>query len=393
MSIGSYSNIVTKGLIFSYDMNSKISYKGPALQNKLSGLSATTGTGTGYILTSSTENVNIPGVGDTTVTNCFLQNTGASWCCVNFMNFGNTGSNLSGSTLYTYLILYRVDSGYTHPNFMYRYEYNSSGTYQTESGIFDTAKRVHLGGGWYYAWNTFTTQPTTTNATCYGFSYNYSSYTDKYSYAKVCILQGDYSGLHPKYWPNLGETRSNTQALFDLTGNNTITASSLTHASDGSFSFNGSSNYMDVANNLGTLSRYTISFWAKRDSENRMPVAGRTSTAFYWYGDNSWAYTHGGTWGEYYYSKPTSIPLGTWGHYCVVYDGSYVKIYRQGVFQGQQATTGTADWSQGLRIGYWAGGGGYWWNGKIDSLNMYNVALSDDEVMQNFNAGRGRYSI
>lgn len=193
--------------------------------------------------------------------------------------------------------------------------------------------------------------------------------------------------------PFVGTTRSNTQAILDLTNTNSVTATSLTYASNGDFSFDGSSNYIDVTSNLGVLSSYTISFWAKRDAENKMPIGWRGGPTFYWYGDNSWYYTHGGVAGEYYYSKPTSIPLGTWGHYCVVYNGSTVSIYRQGILQGSQATTGTADWTNGMRIGYWAGGSSYYWQGKIDSVNMYNRALTAAEVSQNFNALRGRYGI
>ena len=195
--------------------------------------------------------------------------------------------------------------------------------------------------------------------------------------------------------PLVNGTRSNTQALVDLTGNNTLTATSLTYDSNGEFSFNGSGNYIDVtgAGFTSGMTSYTIMHWSRRDVESRMPVAGRTSTAFYQYGDNSWAYTHGGTWGEYYYPKAVSIPLGTWGFYCIVYDGSYVKIYRNGVFEGQQATTGSADWSQGLRIGFWAGGGGYQYSGKIGSVKFYNRGLSATEVQQEFNSRRARFGI
>jgi hypothetical protein len=193
--------------------------------------------------------------------------------------------------------------------------------------------------------------------------------------------------------PFVNGTRSNTQSIVDLTGTNTITATGLTYASDGTFSFNGSSNYIDVASNLGVVPAYTISFWARRDAENRMPIGWRGGPTFYWYGDNSWYYTHGGVAGEYYYAKPTSIPLGTWGHYCVVYNGANVSIYRQGVFQGSQNTTGTADWTNGMRIGFWVGGAGYYWQGKIDAASMYNRALTAAEVQQNFNAHRGRYGL
>jgi hypothetical protein len=195
--------------------------------------------------------------------------------------------------------------------------------------------------------------------------------------------------------PYIYDSRSTTQAVVDITGNNIITATSLTYASDKTFSFNGSNNYIDVsgAGFASGMTAYTISHWSRRDIESRMPVAGRTSTAFYQYGDNSWAYTHGGVWGEYYYPHAASIPLGTWGHYCIVYDGAYVKIYRNAYFEGQQATTGTADWSQGMRIGYWSSGGGYAYSGKIGSVNFYNRALSASEVQQNFNAHRGRYGL
>lgn len=195
--------------------------------------------------------------------------------------------------------------------------------------------------------------------------------------------------------PYTDTTRSNTQAILDLVGNRTITASSLTYHANNTFSFDGTANQIDVASNFGTLSQYTISFWAKRDAEGRMPIGWRAGPSFYWYGDSSWAYTHGGVFGEYYYSKPTSIPLGTWGHYCVTYDGANVRIYRQGEFQGLQATTGTADWTNGLRIGYWAGGAAlnYYWQGRIDAVSFYNRALSALEVEQNFSALRGRYGV
>jgi len=208
----------------------------------------------------------------------------------------------------------------------------------------------------------------------------------------VYIKQGQVeTGSFPT--PYVNGTRSNTQAIVDLTGNNTITATGLTYASDGTFSFNGSSNYIDVTSNLGVVPAYTISFWARRDAENRMPIGWRGGPTFYWYGDNSWYYTHGGVAGEYYYAKPTSIPAGTWGHYCVVYNGANVSIYRQGVFQGSQNTSGTADWTNGMRIGFWAGGAGYYWQGRIDAASMYNRALTAAEVQQNFNAHRGRYGL
>ena len=55
----------------------------------------------------------------------------------------------------------------------------------------------------------------------------------------------------------------------------------------GSIVFDGVDDYVDMPANMGSMANYTIMFWARRDAESRMPVAGRTSTAYYWYGDNS----------------------------------------------------------------------------------------------------------
>lgn len=196
---------------------------------------------------------------------------------------------------------------------------------------------------------------------------------------------------NPRSYPGSGTN------WFQLSGSNNtgsiINGPTYNSANLGALSFDGVDDYVDFSANLGTMATYTIMFWAKRDADNRMPVAARTNGSFYWYGDNSWFYTHGGVTGEYYYSKPTSIPLNTWGCYCVSYNGSNVSIYRQGIYQGQQSTTGTADWSVGLTAGWWAFRGAYAWQGLISNVMMYNTALTADQVTQNFNATRGRYGL
>ena len=195
--------------------------------------------------------------------------------------------------------------------------------------------------------------------------------------------------------PFINGTRTTSNNVIDLTGTNTITANSLTYYANNTFSFDGSSNYMEASGPgfASGLSQYTIMHWSRMDTASRMPVAGRLNTNFYQYGDSSWRYTHGGVGAEYYYPKAVSIPLGTWGFYCFVYDGTQVYVYRNGVFEGSQATTGTADWSQGLKIGNWSSGAGYAFNGLIGTVAFYNRALSAEEVQQNFNANRGRFNI
>jgi hypothetical protein len=124
-----------------------------------------------------------------------------------------------------------------------------------------------------------------------------------------------------------------------------------------------------------------------------MAFSSYGNAAFYWFGDNSWAYTHGGVFGEKYYNKAVSIPLGSYGHYCVTYDGAAVRIYRNGIFEDSQATTGAAVFNVGLQLGrFGADPTGYAFSGDIANFLMYTRALSAAEVAQNYESQKARFA-
>jgi hypothetical protein len=203
MSVSS-ANISTSGLVFCYDTDNIKGYVGPEMRNTATSITAYAhGSGTGYSFLTGTETSYIPKL-DATITNNYsdIQNTGASWCCPNPFTFG-TGLPISGSTLYTYAIVYKCNSGYTSGNYMYRYEYNG-GTYVTEAGVFSDSNRVDLGNGWYWAWGTFTTQATTNLIYLYAFYYQYRNVYDRLSIAYALLTKGDYSKLHPRFWQSSG---------------------------------------------------------------------------------------------------------------------------------------------------------------------------------------------
>ena len=169
---------------------------------------------------------------------------------------------------------------------------------------------------------------------------------------------------------------------------------SLSKVSDkgGTWDYDGVDDYiLGPTMSFGTLSAYTIAFWARRDSENKMYVSTNYG-AFYWYGDNSWRYTTSSGGAEYYYTKNVSIPSGTWGYYVATYDGANVKIYRQGIYQGAKAATGTVNFDSSIwQFGKHAGSGSYYFNGLGGNIYLYNKALSAAEVTQNYNAQKNRF--
>lgn len=431
MALTTNPRIVTDGLILSYDLANKKSYTSLAATNLCQYISPYNTSGTGYNFVSGTEYVDIPSLGPTLVQTCQIQNNYSAvstWCCPSPFTYGNT--TVTGSTLYTYLILYRIDSGYTNANFMYRYEYNG-GTYVTEVGVHDTSKRTYLGNGWYYAWNTFTTQASTNTLNgLASFYYQYSAYPDKMSVAKVAVLAGDHSGLHPKYWPDPASTKS--LQILDQTGTYTLTPNNLSFSSTGAISFSESSSSsigtnMPISSTLPALSSFTLEAWVKvtawptnsyTNGYGRNDKAGSivggcyyAGTAIRWAGNSSgngmtvFGFVRGA---DAYRNTPVyTVPaLNVYNHFVYVNNGQDggMALYVNGALYGTSSGA-TQQYDPTLVSGCGnltinradADGGGTavysYLNGNIDAVKVYTRALTAAEVQNNYNALRGRFGL
>lgn len=197
-------------------------------------------------------------------------------------------------------------------------------------------------------------------------------------------------------------TRSNTQAIVDLTGNHTITASSLTYNSDGSFSFNGTNSYVDSGQNIPNVNDFTLECWVN-PANSQVQYSGimgnhgsggttgvycqQQSTSLNNY---TWGYGNGTSWGT---GCTFSLASNQWHHLVLTKDSTYNKVYVNGSLTNTVATNGAAV-NGGFNFCF---GRDYassrYFNGNISSGKLYNRALSSAEVAQNFNALRGRYGI
>jgi hypothetical protein len=92
----------------------------------------------------------------------------------------------------------------------------------------------------------------------------------------------------------------------------------------------------------------------------------------------------------------TQLQLNTW--YCVAatYDGSFRRLYVNGILDGQLATTGNITPTvSNLGIGDYLleSGTTYAWNGRISNTMIYNRALTASEILQNYNAQKSRFGL
>jgi hypothetical protein len=194
-------------------------------------------------------------------------------------------------------------------------------------------------------------------------------------------------------------SRSTSQAIVDLTGKNTLTATSLTYASNGQFSFNGTSDYLTVARTLTTP--ITISGFLKYTDQaktagmylNSYPHAVLGISINRSGGGQLVVYIGNGTgWlGTPSITSSVNMTVDVWYHLTFISNGTTSDLYLNGVNVG---TVGHAPsgWGNYFAMGMIVQTGEYY-KGTIGTTQIYDRALSAAEVIQNFNALRGRFGL
>lgn len=190
-------------------------------------------------------------------------------------------------------------------------------------------------------------------------------------------------------------TRSNTQAILDLTGQNTITATSLTYASNGSFSFNGSTDYI-TTNYVPVNTAGSINVWFKlnahKDYNTIFDNAVGANDWEFWVYNSGIARFRSSADGTDYILDSDTLSINTWYNFTITWTSTEAKMYKNGVLYAQDTSVGTKVTPGVL---YFAGGnaGNTKLNGYLPIAQAYNRALTAEEIQQNFNALRGRYGI
>lgn len=420
MGLGHSPSIVTNGLVLCLDAANYKSFKGTPATNILNTITFQQANQNGalYKVTNGTETVYIPSLGYVSSKYVDFYNDyggGSGACCPNLFTYG-TGLVVSPNTTYTYSIIYKTTTGYSHPNYMYRYEYNSGGGYVTESGVHSTSNRTSLGDGWWFAWGQFTTQATTATLNTYLFHYEYATQNRIYVY-KAALYQGTYI-IRPEHMLNSAENRGSTVATgggwADLSnnGNHGELVNGVIASSDnlGALIFDGIDDY--VTTSLGTYTPYCIDIWFyNNDSITSGIMQGNYQQLLgvgtypggislgAWTGaadDETFSFFSAGwsTNGMTYIRDTASPGI----HNLVVnWNGSSFDFWLDGTKRTAYSSTAghrTLETVTGFQIGSaYNNANSYEFDGKIYNVKVYTKQLSDAQVQQNFNALRGRFGI
>jgi hypothetical protein len=305
---------------------------------------------------------------------------GSGVCCQQAWSLG--GSGVSGSTQYAYSIIYRSSSGYTHPNFMYRYEYGASG-YITEGGLHNDGNRTHLGDGWYHAWGNLTTQPGTTTMYFYFYMYEYATY-NTIDIAGVMFTQGP-EILRPRQFIPFGTTRTVNQSLLDLTGNRTINTANVSFNSTGQMIFDGTDDYIDLGTAPFTgTSDFSIETVYTLDTLDTHTIVGNYPASSLQFMGRYGLYISGSCY------FPSYLGPGTY-YAAATRESGICRLYLNGVLVTQVSNNNSIG-SNSFIMGKNTSNGERL-TGKVPVLKLYNRALTSSEIDQNYRHYKTRFNL
>lgn len=194
-----------------------------------------------------------------------------------------------------------------------------------------------------------------------------------------------------------------------MTSGSLINGPTFSSANNGSIVFDGSNDYVDLGNSpiITTFTQLTINSWVRPTSlpassnQGRVIIRGDDSYRLYWYFDGSVGNK------LYFYStdigEPTlatsvsyltsNFSINTWYNINATYDGSLTNLFVNGVLVATATgKSGTITGTNNMNLGR-SNGNEYFLQGNMPLIQLYNRALSAQEILQNYNATKGRFGL
>ena len=175
---------------------------------------------------------------------------------------------------------------------------------------------------------------------------------------------------------------------INLDNNGTFGATGAYDASNKCFDWDDTVNMqLDTAIDLGT--EYTYCAWINPTAWAGEPIGGNTVASVYMMYLNDATNFYHNTGGGNYVLVPHGLSLSTWVYFSFTRNNSSIKVYQNGALLGSHTIGGNN--SMSVRNFGTETGANYYYDGKQDNMNLYNRALSADEILHNYNALKSRF--
>jgi hypothetical protein len=281
----------------------------------------------------------------------------------------------------------------------YAVQQNADISLQYDSGIFVTGKRDTNSTDYLFS-NLYALQIYNKALSAAEVLQNYEAQKSKF--ANTIIQQGLVLNLdagNPYSYGGSGTT------IYDVSPTAlSWTGSNVTYNSDPVkyFSYNGSNSWLQSSTSTAYDSQtITMECWCYPNTlsqEGFLFEKGQVNTQYSMFFESinatSFVFRTMGTVSNYNltFNVNTYLTVSAWNHIVCTYNGSSKIAYVNGVQVASVAASGTLPTGQ---VNQYIGrhSGGYFFNGRIGESRVYNIALSAAQVLQNYNATKGRFGL
>jgi len=193
-------------------------------------------------------------------------------------------------------------------------------------------------------------------------------------------------------------TRSTSQALIDLTGNSNVTVNNnpfTAPAINPQLNFDGTNDFISSDRNIvhGTseFSYFAVVKLQGKPSLGTIFENGSWTSCLLIRYENTGItiYSMGSYWGFFSFNPP----LDTWYHLGFIRRGNTIFFYVNGVQSGSIGFTANISPSSNLYVGMSQHSAGQCFNGSINVASVYTRALTDGEILDNYNHYKTRFGL
>lgn len=279
-----------------------------------------------------------------------------------------------------------------------------SGQSQSQSSAYNTTPNK-----WQRVYATFTVS-TSWNLSANLNIYMYGQSVSPRGVLKIADVQIE-AGIVSPYVLN---SRTNNDCLRNSIDNQTLSLVDLSYTSQNEILFDGVNDEFEIPNfnyPSSWTDPFTIDAWIQIDSSGPwQDTSSGSNSGTGIIGRGSYSTSHGlirvnpsninffmCTAGATYQVVSTNNLADTWYNFICAYDGNTMRLYRNGILVGQTVITnksgapGNTNWKVGGGLAF-GGNSGKWGKGRYPVIKIYNRALTQNEVINNYNFLKGRYT-
>lgn len=406
--------IVKDGLIFGYDADDRSErfYKGEPTTNLFTGTPSVYNNVPGHvtvILEATSDTYKGATIYKETITP--LTSTGVGY----LSNGSNPGigvmhsyRNFVANNYMGYSIFYKPTVAmYTNPIF---------NQYSNIPGWQNPYSHDDMGDGWYRAWTTWYDTVSRNDSKFWAIN----PLTATIGVSIVIYWAGMFIENLNQNWVSKYTltSRSNTDSLIDLKNTSTIDLSNMSYNSTGQPIFNGSNNYINVVNptftNLGK-SDFTLEAIIKIDSDvivnngyyksiitKKGAAAANAGFSLYFNtgrGKFLWSTGDGTSSSEIWSTHSWNQLKGKYAHIVMIRQAGSINngcFYINGVYEPIDGYASILNVTNTYPLYIGAGSNlssGFYFDGEIPIVKLYNRGLSENEIIQNYNSSKNRFNI